>query len=144
VAAEERTATAVVVYACDEIMVGDFLGAFEPEPVRAPGPAGTPAYHDAARILFGDAGQIFGVPRRMLVIDHGAHRGIHVGQRLTIFRREARSGNQPLTIGEAVVVAVRADSATIRVDTATDAISFGDWVAPQQVTAARAPSPDSP
>jgi hypothetical protein len=35
-------------------------------------------------------------------------------------------------VGDAVVVATRGDSATIRVEQATDAIVFGDWAAPQQ------------
>ena len=131
-AAEAHTATAVVIYACDEIMVGDFLGSFTPEPVRAPDAAGTPAFYDAARVLFGDVGQSMGGPRRMLVIDHGVERGVQVGQRFTIFRREARTGDQLLVVGQAVVVAVRPDSATIRVETATDAIYFGDWAAPQR------------
>lgn len=132
VTADERVSTAVVVYACDEIMSGDFLGTFQPEPMRTPAPGGVPAYHDAARILFGDAGQMLGVPRRLLVIDHGTERGIQVGQRLTLFRRQDRAPDKPSVVGDAVVVAVRTDSATIRVEKATDAILFGDWAAPQR------------
>jgi hypothetical protein len=40
-------------------------------------------------------------------------------------------------VGEGVVVSVRVDSATVRVDHATDAIFFGergDWAAPQRVS----------
>ena len=36
-----------------------------------------------------------------------------------------------MVVGDAVVVAVRGDSATIRVERASDAIVFGDLVAPQ-------------
>jgi hypothetical protein len=138
VSADQRTAMAIVVYACDELMKGDFLAAFTPEPLRSAEPFGTPAYGpgDAARILFADAGSMFGVARRLMVIDKGSDRGIRVGQRLTLFRRERSA---PDVIGDAVVVAVKNDSATIRVERAVDAVASGDWAAPQRpVTAATA------
>lgn len=131
VAANERVSTAVVVYACNELMEGDRLASFTPEPMRAPGPIGAPVYADAARVLFADAGQMLGAPRRLLVIDHGSEQGIYAGQRLTLFRRSGSSA-RPLVLGLAVVVSVRADSATIRVESAIDAIWFGDWAAPQR------------
>lgn len=130
VEAHERTSVAVVVYACDELMRGDVLAAFNPEPVRAPEPLGTPAYDNAARVLFGDLGQSLGVPRRLMVIDRGRDNGLQAGQRLTLFRRQ-RSG-APSIVGDAVVVAVRFDSATIKVVRAIDAITIGDWAAPQR------------
>jgi len=141
VAAGERESTAVVVYACDELRAGDFLAAFNPGPPRMPDAGGLPAFDEAARILFADAGQMLGVPRRLMVIDSGSEAGIHVGQRLTLFRtgsdRSARGSRKPSQtatrsiVGNAVVVAVRTDSATIRVERVTDAIAFGDWAAPE-------------
>ena len=131
VSADERFSIGVVVYACDELMTGDVLAAFTPEPIRTPDPEGPPAYGEAAQILFADAGQMLGMPRRLMVIDRGIDHGIHAGQRLTLFHRERR-GASPTVLGDAVVVAVRADSATIRVEHATDAIAFGDWAAPQR------------
>jgi hypothetical protein len=64
-----------------------------------------------------------------MVIDRGIMQGVQRGQQLTIFRRvDARSG--PLNIlGDGVIVAVRADSATIRIERATDAVMVGDQVA---------------
>ncbi len=131
VAADEHTSTGVVVYACDELMQGDFLASFNPEPVRTPEPAGVPDYEDAARILFADAGQMLGAPGRLMVIDRGSDYGIRAGQRLTLFRREGRRA-KPIVVGEAVVVAVRNDSATIHLGRVDDAISFGEWAAPQR------------
>lgn len=131
VAAGDLTSTAVVVYVCNELMQGDFLAPFNPEPVRTPEPAGVPDYEDAARILFADAGQMLGAPGRLMVIDRGGDYGIRAGQRLTIFRRGARRA-KPTVVGDAVVVAVRTDSATIRLGRVRDAISFGDWAAPQR------------
>jgi hypothetical protein len=140
VEADERTSTAVVVYACDELRKGDFLASFNPEPVRIPDPAGIPAFDDAARILFADAGQMLGAPRRLMVIDQGSDAGIRVGQRLTLFRRPRRGGATPAVVGDAVVVAIRADSATIRVERATDAIAFGEWAAPQRQSSGDSPA----
>jgi hypothetical protein len=138
VAAGEHTSTAVVVYTCDELMPGDFLASFNPEPVRTPEPEGAPDYEHAARILFADAGQMLGAPRRLMVIDRGSGDGIRAGQRLTLFRREGRRA-KPTVVGDAVVVGVRTDSATIRLGRVSDAISFGDWAAPQRRSPARSP-----
>lgn len=136
VSAEERVSKAIVVYACDELMQGDFLASFEPEPVRQPDTvAGTPDFGDAARILFADVGQMLGVPRRLMVIDRGTSKGLRVGQRLTLFRPRTRGVGERSILGSAVVVAIRADSATIRIERAIDMIMFGDWAAPQSLPA---------
>ena len=132
VAADQHASMAVVIYACDEIMPGDRLASFNPEPRRPPAPAGRPDYRHAARILFPDIGQLLGAPRRLMVIDRGAASGVRVGQRVTLFRRRLSGGGAPTVVGDAVVVAIRSDSATIRVDHVTDAIFFGDWAAPQR------------
>jgi hypothetical protein len=126
-------------YACDELMKGDFLASFKPESIRTPDPVGIPAYRDAARILFADEGQMLGAPRRLMVIDRGSEQGVAVGQRLTLFR-PGRSAARPDVVGDAIVVAVRIDSATIRVGRVTDAISAGDWAAPQNVAQGFSPA----
>jgi hypothetical protein len=130
VAAGDRSSVAVVVYACDELRAGDFLASFTPEPIQAPDPAGTPAFEEAARILFTDDGQTLGAPRRFMVIDRGIEQGARVGQRVTLFRKGRGAGEREV-VGDAVIVAVRTDSATIRIDHVTDAIAAGDWAAPQ-------------
>jgi hypothetical protein len=136
VTAGERTATAVVVYACDEIGLGDWLAPFTPEPIRAPEQAGMPAYDDAARILFADQGQLIGAPRRFMVIDRGHDDGVRPGQRLTLFRPTNHGAYRRTVIGEAIVVGVRHDSSTIRIDAAIDAVLVGDWAAPQRFATA--------
>jgi len=132
VSVDRNTAAAVVVYACDELLPGDWLAPFTPEPVRAPEPAGMPAYDRAARIVLTDQGQMIGAPRRLMVIDQGTGQGVRVGQRLTLFRPPRSGARGPSVIGDAVVVAVRTDSATIRVLHSTDIIAMGDSAAPQQ------------
>jgi hypothetical protein len=139
VAATEDSATAVVMHACNELRPGDLLASFQPEFVRPAEAVGTPTYDDAARILFADAGQLLGAPRRLLVIDRGSEQGIQPGRRLTLFRRASidpaagidDSTAKRTVVGEAIVISVRPNSATIRVVAATDAIEFGDWAAPQ-------------
>lgn len=120
--------TAVVIHACGELWPGDLLMPFVPEPMPVASPSGVPVFRQAARILFGDAGQLMGAPGRMMVIDRGRSHGIHPGQRLTLFRR-ARGRN--VVVGEAMVLVVREDSARIRVERANDAIWSGDSAAPQ-------------
>ena len=131
VSADDRAAVAMVLYACDELLPGDWLAPFTPEPLRTPEPPGLPAYDRAARILLTDAGQLIGAPRRLMVIDRGSDNAFRVGQRLTLFR-PSPGGRGPSVIGDAVIVAVRLDSATIRVQRATDVIALGDWAAPQR------------
>jgi hypothetical protein len=137
VSASEQSSLAVVVYACDELRKGDFLASFKPAPIRHPEPSGTPAYHDAARILFADEDQTLGVPQRQMVIDRGTGQGVRAGQRFTLFRQLRRGGRlRRAVVGDAVAIAVRADSATIRIEHITDAITAGDWAAPQSITTA--------
>jgi Carboxypeptidase regulatory-like domain len=128
----EHRAVVMVVYACDEIMRGDALAAFKPEFVTLTEAAGTPAFDDAARILFADEGQLVGVPRRLMVIDRGDNTGVRTGQRFTLFRRARTASGSPVVLGDAVVVSVQADSATIRIEHASDTIRFSDLAAPQR------------
>ena len=137
VSATAHSAVGVVVKACNEIMRGDFLASFEPERVRTPEPIGATMFDAAIRILFADAGQMMGAPGRFLVVDSGREQNIQLGQRMTLFRRD-HAADVPFVLGQAVVVGLRADSATLRIERANDAIMFGDWAAPQS------PSPASP
>jgi len=128
-AVSERSSIAVVIYACDELRTGDFLAPFRPEPIRPAEPRGIPDYGDPARILFADEGQILGAPRRLMVIDRGSEHGVRIGQRMTLFRR--RGARSPDIVGDAIVVAIRIDSATVRIERVNDTISSGDLAALQ-------------
>ncbi|CEF48718.1 unnamed protein product, partial [uncultured bacterium] len=129
VSVTERSSIAAVIYACDAFRNGDFLVSFRPESVRPPEPRGVPDFDAAARILYADDAQMLGAPQRLMVIDRGSAQGLRVGQHCTLFRRH-RSGGPEIT-GEAIVVAVRLDSATIRIERVSDAIAAGDLAAPQ-------------
>jgi hypothetical protein len=129
--ASDDSARGVVVHTCNEVRQGDLLAAFVPLPVKAPAGSGVPGYDDAARILFGDSGQMLGAPGRLMVIDQGTEHGIYAGQRVTLFRRRATSP-APAVLGEATVIAVKGRSSTIRIERATDAITSGDLAALQR------------
>ncbi|HKT80656.1 MAG TPA: carboxypeptidase-like regulatory domain-containing protein [Vicinamibacterales bacterium] len=131
VAADARVSTAVVIYACDEMRQGDFLAAVRPEPRREPDAPGVPSFDNPSRVLFADVGQIVGVPDRLMVLSSGAAQGLRAGQRLTLFRPK-KGSDLPAIVGDAVVVALREDSSTIRVLRANDLVQFGDFAAPQR------------
>lgn len=128
----ETAATVAVVYACDEFMRGDDLDVFTPEPFRPPRSDGPPDFGRPARILLADQGQMFGAPGRMMVIDQGKDAGVEVGQWVTLFRRPQRGAPSVTSVGEAVVVAARADWARIRIDSIRDVVYPGDLAAPHR------------
>ena len=120
-----QTAVAAVVYACDAMMTGDYLVPFvlgASEDTTSPS---TLTLDNPAHVLFADAGELVGITRRKMVIDRGERQGVRPGQRLTLLRRSKFRGTKPAVVGEAVVLAVRRDTATIRVEWATDVINFG-------------------
>ena len=123
------TSTAVVVYMCGELYAGDTIEPFDPLPLLSAQDAGTPRFDEPAHIIFGEDGLAMGATRQLMVIDRGAAHGAERGQRLTIFRRVQGERGPVSTIADAVVIAVRENSATIRIERASDAVSIGDLVA---------------
>jgi hypothetical protein len=126
---QPNTSAAVVVYMCGEIYAGDTVEPLVAQSVFVAIPAGTPQFEEPARILTGEHGQSASADGQMMVIDRGIMQGVERGQRVTIFRRSAAVEGVPVTIGDGVIIAVRADSATMRIDHATDAVMVGDMVA---------------
>jgi hypothetical protein len=124
-----ENSTAVVVYLCGELYAGDLVEAFDAQPVVVTQGTGVAHFDEPARIVFGEHGQVMGSPGRLMVIDKGLTWGARRGGQITIFRRSLAGEGAVTSIGSAVIVAVNADTATIRIDTATDAISVGDNVA---------------
>jgi hypothetical protein len=123
-----QSSVAMVVYQCGELIAGDSVEPYQPQLAVATQAGGTPKFDEPARIITGEDGQEMGAVRQMMVIDRGIMQGVARGQRLTIFRR--MSGDRPpVMLGDGVVVAVRSDSATFRIERAKDAITVGDLVA---------------
>ena len=127
----EASADAVVVYACSAFSADDYIVPFVPSIAPPTRPRGTPAYDQAGIVLFADEGQSVGAPRNLMVTDLGQNQGAQPGQRVTIFR-PSRDTTLVTDVGEAVIVSVQPDSSTIRVEYTTDAVFFGDRVAPQK------------
>ncbi len=123
------SAVIVVVYACAEFMAGDALAPFEPLPVLAADSEGDPLFDDPARIVFGELGRATGTTNQLMVIDRGYSQGVVRGQRFTLFRHSLATGGPVIRVGDGVVVAVRPQSATIRIDRANDAVEVGALVA---------------
>ena len=123
------TASAMVVYACGELFAGDAVERYVPQPAFFAVSDGTPHYEDPARVTAGENGREVSAPGQMVVIDRGIMQGVQRGQLVTVFRRPAGANGPPLPLADAVIVSVRADSATIRIDRATDAVTVGDLVA---------------
>jgi hypothetical protein len=120
---------AVVVYTCGEFFAGDFVEPFDPLPLLSAAASGAPHFDDPAHIIFGEHGQAMGATAQLMVIDRGTAHGAERGQRLTVFRRIQGERGPVSTIADAVVIAVRENSATIRIERASDAVTIGDLVA---------------
>jgi hypothetical protein len=123
------SAVAVVVHLCSELVAGDTVEPYQPQLAVATRTDGTPRFDEPAKIILGEHGRTMAAARQMMVIDQGIMQGVASGQRLTIFRHVDGNHSPTITIGDGVIVAVRSDSATFRIDRATDAITVGDLVA---------------
>jgi hypothetical protein len=119
---------ALVVYICGELYAGDTVEPYIAQPAFYTVADGAPRYDEPARITTGEHGATAAARGQLMVIDHGIMQGVQRGQRLTIFRRPQVDG-VPVPVGDGVIIAVRADSATLRIERATDAVLVGDLVA---------------
>ena len=124
-----KSSVAFVVYACSEILSGDTVEPYMPLPAFFAVGAGTPHFDEPAHITFGEHGQKAAATGQMMVIDRGIMQGVQRGQRLTIFRLTTSTLRPHETIGDGVIVSVRSDSATLKIERSTDAITVGDLVA---------------
>jgi Carboxypeptidase regulatory-like domain len=122
-------AVAVVVYACGELYAGDTVEPFDALPMWRAFDAGSPRFDEPAHVIFGEYGRQMGAPKQLMVIDRGSAQGAERGQRVTIFRRPRGQQGPVSTVGDAIVIAVRSDTATIRIERASDAVMVGDLVA---------------
>lgn len=123
------SSVAVVVYTCGELFAGDVVEPFDALPVMTAKGLGAPQFDDPARIVLGEHGQTLGATRALMVIDRGTAAGAERGQRITVFRRTLGDRGPVQAIADAIIVAVRAESATIRIERTSDAVSVGDFVA---------------
>jgi hypothetical protein len=125
---QPHSSVAMVVYLCGEIYAGDAVERFLPQTAYMVVMDGAPTFNDPARIIIGEDDRAAAANGQMMVIDRGVMQGVQRGQRVTIFRRPVQDA-PPMTIGNGVVIAVRPDSATFKIERSTDAVSVGDLVA---------------
>ena len=123
------SSSALVVYVCGELSAGDTVEPYISQPAFYSVSEGTPKFDEPATITTGENGRTAASGGQMMVIDRGIMQGVQRGQRLTIFRRPKGGDGLPVTIGDGVIISVRADSATMRIDRSTDAVMAGDLVA---------------
>jgi hypothetical protein len=128
-AVEEEMSLATISHACETVDVGDYLEPFGLPSVPRPSSAtGVPERGNYGHVLSGqDRRTSFGL-NDYLLIDRGSSQGVAVGARFVIYRDKRTPGNFLFEIGEGYVVDVKADTATLHVLRAIDAITAGDYV----------------
>jgi hypothetical protein len=144
---DTNVATATVIHACDGILFDDYLEPFVAPTIAArPLPGSMPQYDNMGRIVSGIEGLHTAGAGNVMTIDRGSNSGVVLGQRFVVFRDKrdqhvetfgrskpfaAVAHNSPLVeVGEVLVIAVRAEDATVQVLASRDAITHGDLIAP--------------
>jgi hypothetical protein len=144
---DTMVSTATVLHACDGILFDDYLEPYVAPMIAArPLPGSMPQYDNMGRIVSGMEGIHTAAQGTAMTIDRGSNHGVALGQRYIVFRDKrdqhietagrskpfaAMARNAPLVeVGEVLVVAVRADNATVQVVHSKDSINHGDLVAP--------------
>jgi hypothetical protein len=130
-AVDDDLALATITYSCDAMRVNDYLEPMTlPTPV-VPGPvAGKPDKTNYARVVTGNDRRFEFSPGDFFVIDQGSAQGVTPGAQFVIYRwRKKTPENFLAAIGEAVATSVQADSATLSITVARDAIVPSDLVA---------------
>jgi len=132
VGADAFAALARIDHACDGFLKGDFLEPFTPAAMPAAIAApGTPKFDDMGRLLFGNDGRRSFANGDIIVINRGSQHGVTAGARLGIYR-DVKSGGPLVPVGQAIVLTVGADTATVIADRVRDALTAGDWVGRQE------------
>jgi len=128
-AVDEEMSLATISHACETVDVGDYLEPFALPSIPSPSKAtGVPERGNYGYVLSGqDRRTSFGL-NDYLLIDLGSNQGVTAGARFVIYRDKRTSGNFLFEIGEGYIVDVKADTATLHVLRAIDAITAGDYV----------------
>ena len=129
--AESQTdfSIAVVTYACDGIIVDDYLERFERPNAPSSQVGNTPDFARPGHLILGGERRQTASAGQFMVLDRGSDHGLRVGQQLTIFRNTVGGAGPVATIGSATVYVVRPESSTIRIEKSIDAVYVGDLVA---------------
>jgi hypothetical protein len=128
-AIDEEMSLATVVYACDAMMVGDYLEPFAlPVAVPRGEKKGKPEKDNYARVMPGKDRKATYAAGDFIVIDRGKDHDIVPGSQFVIYHDKKKEGNFLFEVGEAVAVDVRENSATLSVTSSRSIISLNDYV----------------
>ena len=146
IAVDDSRAIAAVDQTCSSIRTGDFLEPFVvpsiPTGVSVVDRSVEPDFTTMGRVLFGDNMRETAGAGDFMLIDRGSNHGLTIGSRVAIYRDvrpwwKENDGSPapqlPLTsVGEAMVVTTGDALSVIRVLSARDAVTRGDYVAPRK------------
>jgi hypothetical protein len=127
--AQDDASVATVTYACDGVMLGDFLEKFERPAIPAAGVGASPDYAHPAQLILGSEKRQSAAAGQFMVVDRGSDHGLRPGQQLTIFRRTLPEGGPVANVGKATVFTVLPESSVVRIESSLDAVYVGDLVA---------------
>jgi hypothetical protein len=129
-------ATAIIVWACDGVDVGDRLAPFVPATAPMP-PSGsfpadpgavTASLDGAAEVQLGQQDRRMGAARDLLLVSRVAGQDVVPGQRVAFFRRYQGKDGPASLLGEGVVQTVSEKTYVVQVVGSRDAIGAGDLV----------------
>ena len=129
-AVDDTMSLATIVYACDVVLVGDYLEPFTmPAGIPTVERAGKPERDNYGRVLPGrDRRRVHGTGD-FIVIDRGKDHGIVPGSQFVVYHDKGEGGNFLYLVGEAVAVEVRDTSSTLTVTSTRTVVTVDDYVA---------------
>jgi hypothetical protein len=128
-AIDDEMSLATIVYACDAMMVGDYLEPFAlPVGVPKGEKKGKPEKGNYARVMPGKERKLTYGAGEFIVIDRGKDHDIVPGSQFVIYHDKKKDGNFLYEVGEAVAVDVRENSATLSVTSSRSIVSVNDYV----------------
>lgn len=111
-----------IVWACDGILVGDYLETATVPSVPAALEPGTPDFSAPARVLFDNDERVLGSRARMVLTERPSGVNVQPGQRVTFFRRPYGTEGPVSVVGQGVVMELGLTTLIVRVDDARDAL----------------------
>lgn len=129
-AVDRQASLATITHACDAVELNDYLEPFtapEIPAVSADRPA--PQRDNYGRVLEGNDHRTTFAQGDYFLIDRGGDHGVTVGAQFVVYRDTRQTDSFLFDLGEAVAVAVKPGSATLRVTLSRDALVSGDYVA---------------